>query len=115
MSSDAHPYAAPLTGPEDRTPVPALPHDLRFWLCFAVALGLMVVANIMPLYVTWGAYRTDGYEVIGWPFAFRKYGGFEGGSYLFPDCLLGDALIAVAAAYVIALALRTGLFSRLHA
>src|SRR4029079_15658948 len=100
MSPDENPYAAPRTAPDAFTPQTQMPpRDLRFWLRFVAALGVMAIANMAPLYFTWPAYGTDGYEVIGWPWVFRKCGGFEGGYYLYPDCFLGDVLIALGVAY----------------
>lgn len=72
----------------------------RFALGFTVAVFAMLFLNALPFILTHGAYNGDGFEVIGFPFTFRRLGGFAG-IYEFRNlALLADIFIGVAAAVI---------------
>jgi hypothetical protein len=112
---DDNPYSSPVspTALDERTNVDR-DVDGRFLLRFSIGLVVMAAVNVSPLYFTWKAYGTDGYECVGWPFVFFKRGGYVYGEYFDPLHLLGDIAIAVAAAYVAARALRNGWLALFH-
>jgi hypothetical protein len=56
-----------------------------------VAIGL----NLLPYWRSYQAYHGDGYEVIGFPFIFRRMGGFVGIYEFRPELLIADAAIAL--------------------
>jgi hypothetical protein len=45
------------------------------WVAFGVSLLFILALNVIPYYLSRGAYRTDGDEVIGWPLYFWIGGG----------------------------------------
>ena len=64
---------------------------------FGASAGAIVAAavNLVPCGLTYGAYATDGYEVVGYPFAFRRLGGFVPKHEFRTGWLLADAAIAL--------------------
>ena len=73
----------------------------RFVAGFAIAAAVAVSLNFLPYVRTRGAYHGDGFEVIGFPFIFRRLGGFEGIYEFNIAVLLADIAIgAVAAVFV---------------
>jgi hypothetical protein len=73
----------------------------RFVTGFSVAAVAAVLLNFLPYVRTRGAYHGDGFEVIGFPFVFRRFGGFEGIYEFNIAILLADiAFGAVAAVFV---------------
>ena len=48
----------------------------RFWQGFIVGALLAVGLNLLPYFLTSGAYQKDDLEVMGFPFTFRALGGF---------------------------------------
>ena len=46
-----------------------------FYSIFSVAIGAAAAINAWPYWRTRQAYRYDGQEVAGFPFAFRRIGG----------------------------------------
>jgi hypothetical protein len=50
----------------------------KFVTGFSVAAVAAVLLNFLPYVRTRGAYHGDGFEVVGFPFIFRRFGGFEG-------------------------------------
>ncbi len=73
----------------------------RFCFGFSSAVVVAVAANLIPYWRTYGAYGTDGQEVIGFPLTFRRFGGFVP-VYEFH---VGALLIDVALAALFALAI----------
>jgi hypothetical protein len=47
-----------------------------FWIGTSVGCLLAVGLNLLPYLRTRGAYQADGFELIGFPFVFRSFGGF---------------------------------------
>jgi hypothetical protein len=92
----------------------ALGLQRSFWPRFFVAGLIMVGANLLPLYVSWQAFDTDGYERVGWPFTFFERGGFKYHERLGLHWLLTDAIIAIAVAYAAAIALKNGWRAMVH-
>jgi hypothetical protein len=82
--------------------------DFRFWRRFAITVAMMAAINVIPLFVTWGAYATDGYEQIGWPLVFYESGGVGGVEAFYPLHMLGDLAVALGVSYVVARALKDG-------
>ncbi len=75
--------------------------------CFIGAFSLTclfgVVANLIPYLMTRGAYNGDGFEIVGFPFVFRRLGGF-GGRYEFRVlALLADLLTILGASFAVGL------------
>jgi hypothetical protein len=69
-----------------------------FWKGFLLGLLASVVLNLLPYLFTYHAYFKDGYEYLGFPFTFRRVGGYPI-FYVFDAWLLiGDILIAIAVA-----------------
>ena len=56
-----------------------------------VAVGL----NLLPYWRSYQAYNGDGYEAIGFPFVFRRMGGFVGIYEFRAELLIVDAAIAL--------------------
>ena len=52
-------------------------HDHKWLRRFLLGATLMIVVNLVPLYLTWKAWHTDGVETIGWPLSFYARGGFS--------------------------------------
>src|SRR2546428_12858289 len=63
----------------------------RRWVQFAVAavsgLAIAVALNLFPYWQSYQANHTDGYEIIGFPFVFRRFGG-DVPTYEIPAALL---------------------------
>jgi hypothetical protein len=60
-----------------------------------------IVANLIPYWQSYGAYGTDGYEVIGFPFTFRRMGGFAGIYEFRTSLLIADISMALAFALLV--------------
>ncbi len=43
---------------------------------FTAGILISIFLNLFPLYATWEFFMTDGFEKLGFPFAFRKFGGY---------------------------------------
>ena len=71
---------------------------VRFALGFAVGVLAMLCANVMPYWQTYHAYDGDGYGLAGFPFTFRKVGGYVGIHRFSSHLLLADIAIALAVA-----------------
>jgi len=56
-----------------------------------VAIGL----NLLPYWRSYQAYHGDGFEVLGFPFVFRRMGGIAGIYEFRPELLVADAAIAL--------------------
>lgn len=76
--------------------------------CFIGAFSLTclfgVVVNLVTYLVTRGAYNGDGFEVVGFPFVFRRLGGIGGLCEFRVLALLADLLVIVVASFVVGLA-----------
>ena len=73
----------------------------QFVLGASAGALVAIVANLLPYWQSYGAYGTDGYEVIGFPFTFRRMGGFVGIYDFHTGLLLADLLIALAFAALV--------------
>lgn len=69
----------------------------RFWPGFAVGLCIAAIANAVPYVRTHGAYVTDGWELIGFPFVFHIRGGFSDTHRFLWAAFAGDAAVALIA------------------
>jgi hypothetical protein len=70
----------------------------RFVTGFSIAALAAVMLNVIPYLWTRGAYQTDGFEVAGFPFTFRRFGGFAGTYQFHVDLLLYNIVLALAVA-----------------
>jgi hypothetical protein len=63
---------------------------------YGVVTGLVfaMCCNLVPFFYTYGAYRTDGFEVIGFPLIFRSAGGFLFSTQFYPLAFLADLTFA---------------------
>ena len=77
---------------------------MHFAVGFASGTVLALALNLFPYWHSYGAYGTDGYEVIGFPLIFRRFGGFRPIYEFRFDVLLIDIAVGV----VIALAAGLG-------
>jgi hypothetical protein len=74
----------------------------RFALGFAGATVVVALLNLAPFIWTFRAYQGDGFELIGFPFTFRRLGGEYPNIYefhvvaLWADIGLGLALALLA-------------------
>jgi hypothetical protein len=55
------------------------PHTraIRFLAGFALGVACALAPNLFPNVSSFGGYRTDGYEVAGFPFTFWQIGGLS--------------------------------------
>jgi len=98
MDANSNPYEAPRHGDSDN-----LESNRKRGFCwwrFALFLCVAIALNVLRLAMTWKAYGTDGYEQVGWPWAFYERGGFSGGEHFYPLLLFVDCAIAIGLAYV---------------
>lgn len=70
------------------------------WWRFALILSAAIALNVLRLALTWKAYGTDGYEQVGWPWAFYERGGFSWGEHFYPLLFLADLAVAIGLAYI---------------
>jgi hypothetical protein len=96
-------------------------HERRDRKCFlvGVAAGALfaVFCNLVPFFYTYGAYGTDGVEVIGFPLAFRGAGGYIFSTHFYWLHFLADLLFAAIVCLVggyAAIGIRTMFTSRGH-
>jgi hypothetical protein len=68
---------------------------LPFVLGASAGALVATVVNLLPYWLSHGAYGTDGYEVIGFPFTFRLMGGFAPIYEFRAGLLIADVLIGV--------------------
>ena len=73
----------------------------RFTVGFAVTALVAAFLNFLPYLRTRGAYHGDGFEVIGFPFTFRRIGGFVGTYEFHITALLADIGLALVAALLV--------------
>jgi hypothetical protein len=74
----------------------------KFLSAFAATTLLAAFANLLPYLLTRGAYNGDGYEVIGFPFTFRRLGGYVGIYEFSVGLLLADIIVALLFAFLVA-------------
>jgi hypothetical protein len=74
----------------------------RFNIGFAVGAVLAVSLNLMPYLRTLGAYKGDGFEIIGAPFVFRRLGGIAGIYEFSAIALVADIVVALVIALLVA-------------
>ncbi|HZN64063.1 MAG TPA: hypothetical protein VFB66_02095 [Tepidisphaeraceae bacterium] len=74
---------------------------IPFVLGASAGAVVAAVANLLPYWQSHGAHGTDGYEVIGFPFTFRRMGGFAGIYEFRTTLLIADLLIAFAFAALV--------------
>ena len=75
----------------------------HFWIGTSVGCLLAVGLNLLPYLRTRGAYQADGFELIGFPFVFRSFGGFTYRLYISWWALLADILLAALFAFALGL------------
>ena len=81
----------------------------RFTIGFSVAILVATFLNLLPYLRTRGAYHGDGFEIIGFPFTFRRLGGFVGTYEFHVTALLADIGLALVAALLVGY-----VYSRVH-
>ena len=81
----------------------------------SVMFGIvMAAANIVPYFLTRGAYRTGGWEVAGWPLRCYEVGGIGPFVDLHPWRMAGNIVIAVTVSTLAAWAFRHGVLRTLQ-
>ncbi|WP_442505697.1 hypothetical protein SH528x_004497 [Novipirellula sp. SH528] len=96
---------------ESPPPEPPLEDNRKrraFFSSVTCLFSLMVALNFSRLIVTWHAFRTDGFEQIGFPFAFFERGGFSFHYVWHLQWLFVDAVIAFTVAVGCGYLLRDG-------
>ena len=73
----------------------------RFTIGFSAAALVAAFLNLLPYLRTRGAYHGDGFEVIGFPFTFRRLGGFIGTYEFHITALLADIGLALVVALLV--------------
>src|SRR5689334_8209585 len=76
----------------------------KFVAAFVATTLLAAFLNLLPYLQTRGAYNGDGFEVIGFPFIFRRLGGIAGIYEFRVGLLLADILVALLVAFLVAYA-----------
>jgi hypothetical protein len=71
-----------------------------FSVGFAATVVVAAILNWLPYLQTRGAYNGDGFEVIGFPFTFRRLGGIAGIYEFRVVQLLLDIILALLVAAV---------------
>ena len=78
--------------------------DLADRRCFLIGVAtggaFAVLCNLVPFFQTFGAYRTDGFEVIGFPLVFHTAGGFSYFTRFHWLAFFGDFLFAAIVALI---------------
>ena len=88
---------------------------VRFATGFALGAAIAVALNLIPYWLTFRDYAGDSYEVIGFPFVFRRVGGYSFSYTFLTDLLLVDIAVAVSFALVVGcLAIVLPRFMRRH-
>jgi hypothetical protein len=68
---------------------------------FSATAVIAAFLNLLPYLRTRGAYDGDGFEIIGFPFTFRRVGGFVGAHELHIVALLADIGLGLAVALLV--------------
>ena len=85
-------------------------NERKAWLGrFLLAALILVVANLVPLWLTWKAYGLDGVEQVGWPLPFFERGGFSYYEVFDLAALLFDLTVLVSMSWLFAHATHGGL------
>jgi hypothetical protein len=63
-------------GPGGKRPETLSNRSRKFVVGFLTAAFIVALLNLVPYLLTRGAYRIDGFEVIGFPWTFRRFGYF---------------------------------------
>ena len=105
-------------------PPAILDYETNQRTCKPVLIGITVgwccavVLNVFPYLLSRGAYRTDGYEIAGFPLTFYRFGGIAGARYVYPSAIIVDIAtslaIALAGGYVSHLLSRARRHARLR-
>src|SRR5687768_6367013 len=76
------------------------PSTKAFLLGASTGGVIAIGCNLLPYWHSYQAYHGDGYEVIGFPFTFRRLGGFAGIYEFRIELLIANAIIAIVFAAV---------------
>ena len=76
-------------------------HRVRFIAGFWVGALTAAFLNVLPYLRTRGAYQSDGFEIAGFPFTFRRFGGFQGVDEFHLAALFADITLGLAMAWLI--------------
>ena len=80
-----------------------------------VAFGTaMAIVNVVPYFLSHGAYGTDGVETAGWPFACYEFGGFSPHLSFHPWALVANILIAIVVTGLLTWIFRNGVWNTLR-
>ena len=74
----------------------------KFVTAFAATTLVAAFVNLVPYLQTRGAYKTDGLEVIGFPFTFRRFGGYYPIYEFSVGLLLADIIVALLFGFLVA-------------
>jgi hypothetical protein len=88
--------------------VRALLRSRHYWLGFSFVLPITICLNAIPYGFSYGSYRTDGFEVAGWPLYFWECGGFAPSMHFDYLFLLIDMLVAIGLAMAVGISFRDG-------
>ena len=75
----------------------------RFAVGFITGSAIALSLNLLPYWQSYGPYGFDGYEVIGFPLIFRRFGGFSPTYEFRFDLLSVDIAVGVVIAVVVGL------------
>ena len=73
----------------------------RFAAGFIGGAIAAIFLNLLPFLRTRGAYHGDGFEIIGFPFTFRRLGGIAGIYEFHSLALIGDIALGLAFAALV--------------
>ncbi|MEN6451165.1 MAG: hypothetical protein ABFC96_11795 [Thermoguttaceae bacterium] len=88
------------TSPQGRSPLSRRRaiRSRRFWSAFFIALYFGPWLSILVYCGSRGAHRTDGFELVGWPFSYFARGGFSCEEHYDLLGLAGDIAVWIAMA-----------------
>ena len=72
---------------------------------FTLTAAFGFLLNVATFAATRAAYQTDGFEVVGFPFVFQRFGGIAALSQFSPVALVADILILLLASVVVGIAM----------
>ena len=73
----------------------------RFTAGFIAGAVAVTFLNLLPFFRTRGAYNGDGFEIIGFPFTFRRLGGFAGIYEFHTIALIADIVLGLVSALLV--------------
>ena len=73
----------------------------RFVVGFVTGTIAAAFLNLLPFLRTRGAYNGDGFEIIGFPFTFRRLGGLTGIYEFHAVALITDIALGLVVALVV--------------